>query len=379
MKTRFKILHAESHRQWGGQERRTFNEARWMQAKGHQIIIVAPGSSVLYQKACEQGWETHALDFKKWAMVNDIFRLRAILRQVRPDVLNTHGNTDSKVGLVAAWGLSIPCVIRTRHSTPPVGNSWHNRLLYRRLSDVVFTTAACVSRQIHRDLGVPEERIKTVPSGIDCPADLLDRDVARIRLAEELGLDDHQRFIGFVGRITGSKGVPVLIDAFAAIKDRIPDHHLVIVGDGNLFTELTRQVAERGLQTRIHLLGYRDDPWPYYRAMDIFVLTSLRYEGVPQSMLQAMFAQCAVIGTDVGGIPDIVSHGETGLLVPPEDPARLSEAFLHTIENPDATRKRVASALAEVQREHTLSAMGAKILTVYERTLQAAERDSNSA
>ncbi|WP_054702221.1 glycosyltransferase [Desulfosarcina cetonica] len=312
-------------------------------------------------------------------MVNDIFRLRAILRQVRPDVLNTHGNTDSKVGLVAAWGLSIPCVIRTRHSTPPVGNSWHNRLLYRRLSDVVFTTAACVSRQIHRDLGVPEERIKTVPSGIDCPADLLDRDVARIRLAEELGLDDHQRFIGFVGRITGSKGVPVLIDAFAAIKDRIPDHHLVIVGDGNLFTELTRQVAERGLQTRIHLLGYRDDPWPYYRAMDIFVLTSLRYEGVPQSMLQAMFAQCAVIGTDVGGIPDIVSHGETGLLVPPEDPARLSEAFLHTIENPDATRKRVASALAEVQREHTLSAMGAKILTVYERTLQAAERDSNSA
>jgi len=379
MKRRFTILHTESHRQWGGQERRIFNEARWMSDNGHRIVIVAPNPSPLYENARRQGWETHTLFFKRWGMIQDACRLRSILRKVRPHVLNTHGNTDTKVGLVAAWGLSIPCVIRTRHSTPPVGNSWHNRLLYRRLCNVVFTTASCISRQIHRDIDVPADRIKTLPSGIDCPADLIDHELARINLAGEIGLENDRRFIGFIGRITRGKGMHVLVEAFDRIRERIPDHHLVIIGDGNLFDEINLLVRERNLYDRIHLLGYRDDPWPYYRAMDAFVLTSIRHEGVPQSMLQAMFAECPVIGTDIGGIPDIVSHGKTGLLVPPEDPARLSDAILQTIQDPEATRSRVKEAYRNVQQHHTLAAMGSKILQVYEQMIYGASSASRSA
>jgi glycosyltransferase involved in cell wall biosynthesis len=365
----WKILHTESHRQWGGQERRIFNESRWMRMNGHRIVIVAPKPSPLYDRARRQGWETHALPFKKSGMIRDALRLRTLLRRVRPDVLNTHGNTDSKVGLAAAWGLKIPCVIRTRHSTPAVGNSWYNRLLYRDLCHYVFTTASCITRQLNRDLRVPANRIKTLPSGIDCPGEMIDRESARKRLADEIGVGGGQRFVGFIGRLSAEKGLPVLIDAFDAIKDRLPDHHLVIIGDGDLVAELQARIASKGRQACIHLLGYRDDPWPYFRALDCFVLASSRYEGVPQAMLQAMFAECPVVGTKAGGIPDIVSHGRTGLLVPPDDPRLLAEAILHTIESPAATTQRVASAYRYAKDNHTLEKMGRRILRIYARRL----------
>jgi glycosyltransferase involved in cell wall biosynthesis len=371
MKSVLNILHTESHRQWGGQERRIYNESRWMSMQGHRIIIAAPRSTPLFEIARQEGWERHALPFNKSGMIKDAFLLRAILRNVRPDIFNTHGNTDSKVGLFAAWGLQIPCVIRTRHSTPPVSNSWYNRLLYRKLCHFVFTTADCITRQIRGDLGVPENRIMTLPSGIDCPDQLIDRDDAREKLNIEIGGRRDRRFIGFIGRLSREKGLSVLIDAFAGIMDQVPDHHLVVIGDGDLVDDLQNQIRQRNGESRIHLMGYRDDPWPYFRALDCFVLASSQFEGVPQAMLQAMFAGSPVIGTDVGGIPDIVRHDQTGLLVPPNNPDHLAEAILHTITRPESALMRADNAFQYVSKNHTLAAMGRKIISLYEMHLSA--------
>ena len=106
MKPSLKIVHTESHRQWGGQERRVFNECQWMQQRGHHIILIAPGSSPIYEKAVAAGWEVYPVPFKNLGILSDFFRVRHILKKIQPDVLNTHGNTDSKVGLTAAGGAS---------------------------------------------------------------------------------------------------------------------------------------------------------------------------------------------------------------------------------------------------------------------------------
>ena len=375
MESKLKIVHTESHREWGGQERRVFSEGLWMDRKGHHVVVVAPAQSPLYDRAGEQGWETHAVSFNKFGMIKDACFLRKLLRNMRPDVLNTHGNIDSKVGLCAAWGLGIPCVIRTRHSTPAVSNSWYNRLLYRKLCHHIFTTADCITRQIINDLDVPQDRIATIPSGIDCPDGLIDRRQARHRLANEIGVESDSAFVGFVGRLSGEKGLHVLIDAFAIIEDQLPRHHLVIVGEGGLFAALQEQIRERKNENRVHLLGYRDDPWPYFRAFDCHVLASLEFEGVPQAMLQAMFAGCPVIGTQAGGIPDIVIDRETGLLVPPDNPQRLSEAILKIIQEPEDAEKRAARARQYVWENHTIDAMGEKILRVYR--MQLSEKTEN--
>jgi glycosyltransferase involved in cell wall biosynthesis len=194
-------------------------------------------------------------------------------------------------------------------------------------------------------------------------------------LANEIGVESDSAFVGFVGRLSGEKGLHILIDAFAIIEDQLPRHHLVIVGEGGLFAALQEQIRERKNENRVHLLGYRDDPWPYFRAFDCHVLASSEFEGVPQAMLQAMFAGCPVIGTQAGGIPDIVIDRETGLLVPPDNPQRLSEAILKIIQEPEDAEKRAARARQYVWENHTIDAMGEKILRVYR--MQLSEKTEN--
>jgi len=370
------IMHTESHRSWGGQERRIYNECRFMDKQGHKITIVAPKSTPLFEKARQEGWRVHAISFNKVGMLKDVYHLRALLNDERPDIFNTHGNTDSKVGLTAARRLQLPCVIRTRHSTPSVRNSWYNRLLYGKWCDFVFTTADCITRQISSDLGVPEQRIFTLPSGIDCPDNMIDREDARQKLADEIRVGTDRRFIGFIGRLSNEKGLSVLIDAFAKIMQQISRHHLVIIGDGGMADALQHQIDRLNGNPRIHLMGYRDDPWPYFRALDCFVLASSKYEGVPQAMLQAMFAGSPVVGTDVGGIPDIVSHQQTGILVPPDSPDRLAEAILNTITMPESAIVRSNNAYRFVSQNHTLAAMCRKILSLYEMQLSKHYEDS---
>ncbi|OQX23783.1 MAG: hypothetical protein BWK80_24180 [Desulfobacteraceae bacterium IS3] len=369
MKRGLKILHTESHRQWGGQERRVFTECRWMSQKGHHIILLAPKQSEVYQRGSKEGWEVYDIPFTRIGMLKDFFLVRALLRKVRPDVLNTHGNTDSKVALAAAGGLKIPCVIRSRHSTPAVRNSWYNRLLYRKFSDYIFTTANCITDQLVRDLDVSRDRIFTLPSGMIARSDLPAHEDARQSLSAELGLGAETRFIGFVGRLSNEKGLTFLIEAFFKLRDIILNYHLVLIGQGGFLPRLEAQVRERNLRDRVHFLGYRENTWHYFRAFDCHVLASSKYEGTPQVILQAMFAECPVVGTNAGGIPDVIVHEETGLLVPPDNADLLAEAILKTLRDETSAKRRTRNALHYVHANHTLDKMGEKILEIYRKRL----------
>ncbi len=284
-------------------------------------------------------------------------------------MLNTHGNIDSKVVLAAAAGLGIPCVIRSRHSTPRIKDLWYNRILYRKLSHYIFTSAQFVKDQIVRDLGVPENKVFSLPSGFFVPPDLPEHEESRRALAAELSLSHDTRFIGFVGRLSSEKGLPFLIEAFFKIKDIFPGCHLVLVGKGDLLQRLKQQVQQYSIHDRVHFPGYRDNPWIYFRAYECFMLVSSRYEAAAQVIQQAMYAGCPVIGTDAGGIPDIVIHNETGLLVSPDNTEQLAEAILQTLNYPDAAKRRAEKAFRYICGNHTIDVMGERILGLYERLI----------
>lgn len=362
------IVHTESHTQWGGQEIRIFNECAWMHRRGHRIVIIAPRGACLYRRSLQEGWQTHAVAFRDLGLPADMLRLRHLLRSIRPDVLNTHGNIDSKAGLTAAWGLGIPCVIRSRHHSPPVRPSWYNRMLYRRLCHVVLTTGDIITRQLVSDLDAGHERVITLTSGVSPPHGLPDPGAARRSLSAELGLPEATRFIGCVSLLDPGKGQTVLIDAFRRIVTLFPHHHLVFIGDGRYQSVLERYVPPE-ISGRVHFPGFRENPWPYFRALDCHVLASKRYEGTPQVILQAMFAGCPVVATRTGAIPGIVEHEATGLLAAPEDVRSLADAVERTLRNPKKAAWRAQRALRHVRAHHTLDVMGEKTLTIYQQVM----------
>jgi len=369
------IIHTESHRYWGGQEMRVFNECQWMKKKGHHVILIASKKSKIYPNAKAAGLDVLPMSFNNLTALGDLIRLRGWIKKFKPDVLNTHGNMDAKVGLLAALGMGIPCVIRSRHHSHPVSPSWYNKLMYRYLSHYIFTTADCTSNQIVRDLSVAPNKVVTIASGITPPTSLMDRESARRHLQQELQLAEQVRFLGSVAMLGDWKGHRYIIDGFAEICEAFPSHHLVFVGDGSEMESLKQQCQRLGLTGRVHFTGFRNDPWPFFRAFDLNILASTKNEGIPQGLLQAMYAGCPVIGTFAGGIPDIVQDGVSGLLVDPERSDALAQAMASILRDPEQAAKFGENGSSFVSQNHTIDGMGNRILGFYQKVFSAQTRE----
>lgn len=361
------IIHTESHRYWGGQEMRVFNECQWMKKKGHRPILIASKKSRILPKAKDAGLDVLPMSFNNLTVLGDVLRLRSWLKKYTPDVLNTHGNMDAKVGLLAALGLGVPCVIRSRHHSHPVSSTWYNKLMYRYLSHYIFTTADCTSQQIIRDLSVEPAKVVTVASGITPPASLMDRASAKHRLQQEFHLAEDVRFLGSVAMLGDWKGHRYIIDGFAEIYQAFPSYHMVFVGDGSEMDSLKQQCERLRLTDRVHFTGFIKDPWPFFRAFDLNILASTKNEGIPQGLLQAMYAGCPVIGTWTGGIPDIVEDGQTGLLVDPGSAKALAQAMASILSHPEQATKYSQNGFSFVSQNHTIDRMGNRILELYQR------------
>lgn len=170
----------------------------------------------------------------------------------------------------------------------------------------------------------------------------------------------------FVGRMSAAKGVPVLLDAMAALARTHPEARLTLVGDGPGRAALEARAAELGLGTRVTFAGYRDQDGvaEALGGADIFVLPSFA-EGLPVVLMEALAARCAVVATRIAGIPELVRHGETGLLVPPGEAAALAEAVAQLLDDP-ALRARLAEAgRATVEAEFDLAREPAKLARLF--------------
>jgi glycosyltransferase involved in cell wall biosynthesis len=372
MISHYKIIHTTCHTQWGGLEKRIFNEAVWMHDHGHQVVMVAPGDTPLFKRAKKQGFRVYAMSFDRMKMIANYKDLVRIFSNEQPHILNAHGNADAKVVLPAAKKTGVPCRILSRHISAHVRNSWYNRLLYKKLSHFVFTTADYTTRHLQAVFNLKNTQVFSIPSGIQPPGTLIAKEAARKRLAAELGCDPETRFIGFVGRLSPDKGVSVLLQAFEKVRPSTR-HHLVLAGSGpddyrNHLIDLSQKL---GISQQTHFLGFQEDVWPIYRTLDCKVLPSeningIPFEGVPQALLEAMYCECPVIGSRTGGIPDIIEHGRTGLLFDPGDAVALSERMLETLALETDASERARTALEKVRQHHTIDAMGRNILRIYQ-------------
>jgi glycosyltransferase involved in cell wall biosynthesis len=319
--------------------------------------------------------------------------LQAIIRSERPDLVHTHTSKAGLLGRVAARREGVPAVVHTPH-----GHVFHSyegglksrvfvaaeRWAARKADRLVALTAN--ERDEHLALGVGRpEQWRVIHSGVDfAPFEAARASGVREAARSELGLPPEAPVIGTVGRLVPIKGQCYLLEAFARVREQHPDARLLLVGDGDLRAELESRARDLGLPVigeggtslpgAAQFLGLRRDVARLMAAFDLFALPSLN-EGMGRVLVEAMAMELPCVASRVSGTPDVVAHEETGLLVPPADPAALAAALQRLLANPAEARAMGRAGRGRAVPGFGVEAMLHSLRELYRDTLRRAGRD----
>jgi glycosyltransferase involved in cell wall biosynthesis len=360
----FAILHTEASLGWGGQERRILVEAMAMRQRGHRLAFACDPRGELCRRAREQNFSVTPLTFGGRHNLGAWIGLRRLLSAGAFDILNTHSSLDSWVGTLAWRSLQIrPLLVRTRHLSTRVKNNWPTRWLYQTPAAII-TTGQVTKELLIQRLGVPARRIFSIPTGVEL-AEFAPQEKSR-ELLDQMQIPAEAFVFGSVAVLRSWKGHLYLLEAFHELIQGGARAFLLLVGEGPYRVVIEEKIVELGLRQRVRLAGFRDRVAPWFALMDVFVLASYANEGVPQSLLQALAMARPAVGTTVGGIPEVIVEGDTGLLAPPRDPGALAQAMGRLLANQDYRRELGRRGRELVVERFSLEQMAAEIEAVYE-------------
>ena len=341
--------------------------ARAVRELGHEALILVGGRGPVTEQFEAAGVPVHSLRHLRRSLhpVGDLLALReltCVLRDFAPDLVSTHTAKAGWIGRAAAARLKLPALY-TPHGLP-LGSrfspaaSWLFSLAERAASpwsDAIVCVSEAERRLAFERRIAPPDHLFVVHNGVrDIPPEYRacpDREPVRLCS---------------VARFEHPKDFATLMAALACLKDR--PWTLDLAGDGPLEPEIRRLSAALGIAGRVRFLGYQPDPAPVLAQSQIFVLAS-RSEAFPRSILEAMRAGLPVVATDVGGVSEAVSHGETGLLVPPRDPAALAVAIAELLAAPGVRREFGDRGRGVFERRFGLHHTVGKMLALYAAVL----------
>lgn len=362
------ITHVVENLNRGGLERMVIDLARLQQAQGHRCQLVClfePGS--LAHELDGSGIPVRACGKRRGADLRALARLRGALHEHATEVLHTHNAVAHYHAVWASRGLGIPRVVNTRHGMGVNRRSGRREWLYRRsmvATNVVATVCAAARDDAARRGIAPPPKLQVIPNGIPVRAFRIGSDEARIQLRQMLGVAPDARIVGSVGRLNWTKDQAGLIRAFGMVCAQVPQALLLLIGDGELRTELEQCAVAEGLAGRVRFLGDRSDVRELLRGLDLFVLSSLS-EGYSMALLEASAVALPIVATAVGGNGEIVRDGISGYLVPPRDPAALADAMTVLLRDPARAQAFGAAARAWVEVEGSLETMADRYAAVY--------------
>lgn len=359
----------------GGAEIQVFLLARTLKQRGHQvqvISLVAP--EALEPELAELGIPLHSLNMRPGTPdPRALWRLAAILRAWRPDILHSHMIHANLLGRLVRLFVPVPVQVSTAHSINE-GVRWRE-LAYRLTDPLCDLTTNVSEAAVARYLQIkaaPDGKIRFVPNGLDTQA-FAHRPAEREHLRQELKLDSQFVWLA-AGRFDEAKDYPTMLQAFERLAQTHPDTALVIAGEGRLWPDIRALADTLVCRDRVHLLGNRSDVPALMQAADAYVMSSA-WEGLPMVLLEAAASSLPSVATDVGGNREIVLAGESGLLVPPGDPAALAAAMQQLMAMPETARRQMGEAgRRHVQQHYDLERVVDTWEAIYEELLSRRRR-----
>ena len=294
-----------------------------------------------------------------------VHRLIRVMRAWRPSIVHTHSYV-LRYTLPAGLIAGRPRMVHTVHNLALREVDRFGRLIHRaafRAGAAAVAVSAEVAKSFREVYGADPAAV--IPNGVDL--DRFGHPAADWRRAN--GFDDHDGLIVSVARLEPQKNPLRLIDAFARGLANDPRWRLLLAGGGSLEEEARRHAARLRVDDRVHFLGVRTDVPDLLSACDLFAMAA-GWEGSPMAVIEAMAAGLPVVATAVGGIPELVEHGATGLLVPPGDTAALAESLAALVRDP-GRRAEFAGRARERARNFGVHAMIQSYAQLFERVAGA--------
>jgi len=346
MNKKTSILHIEWSDGWGGQEIRILAESKEFIKRGYTVIIAAQPGSQLLKRANKSNVPTIPLKMNKALNLSAVIKLVYYIKRKSINIVHTHSSVDSRTGGIAGKIAGIK-VVRSRHISVPVSKSFFTWFQYAKIADKLITSGEFIREKLINENNIPPNQIVSAPAGVD--ETLFRFNVESEDIREKFKLKDTYYIIGMVSVIRSWKGHEYVIKAMPNLIKKIPNIHLLIVGDGPVKDQVLELIKKLSLEKYITLTGHQPNPVPFYKVMDIVILPSYAGEATSQTLPQAMLMKIPIVSTNIGGLPEVVINKKTGLVVRPKNSNDIYNNIFEIFSN-----KKLRDSIVKKAEQHAL-------------------------
>lgn len=311
-----------------------------------------------------------------WSDFKALVKLYRIIRQEKPDIVHTHTAKAGAIGRLASWLAGVPIIIHTFH-----GHVFHHYfgkiktrffIQFERWLSIITTRIIVISDSQKYDIVTkfriaPEKKVITIPLGLELERFLLINN-DNFDLKNELTIPKQEFLVSIIGRIVPIKNHELLLKAIKLLRDQQFPVHLCVVGDGELRNQLIASARDKNILKYVHFTGWRLDMEKIYSGIDLLALSSFN-EGTPVAIIEAMASQVPVVATAVGGVPDLIVHGETGLLSASNDANDFAEKIKQILMNPELKFQIIQKARKSVEQKYHYKRLINDIQKFYEKLI----------
>ncbi len=356
-------LHVDTARSWRGGQNQVLLTVLGLRAQGHRTALVAHPDGELRRRAAE-GPDLIPIASSGEMGFRAAWQLSRVLKMLRPTVVHAHdAHAVAMVALARSFGRldPLPRFVVSRRVDFHIRRNAFSRWKYAQVD--LFLCASNAIRTMLVGDGVPTERAMTLHEGVDLEHVAA---VPRLDVHAELWLPSGAPIVGNVAALVPHKGHRYLIEAAATVVRQVPDTRFVILGTGELEATLRTQITHLHLERHVLLAGFRPDALSLQKGFDLFAMSSVT-EGLGTVLLDAMAIGQAVVATRAGGIPEVVAHEQTGVLVPPRDADALAAAIVRLLGDADRRAQLGVAGRERVRASFSVERMVQATLDAYVR------------
>jgi glycosyltransferase involved in cell wall biosynthesis len=361
-----KILHINTERTWRGGEQQTLNLLTGLAKRGVASHLVCQGGSPMEERARHAGIDVFPIAMRGEVDLAAAYQIRHQIKKFEYNIVHSHTSHAQSLVFLASIGTGTTRLVTRRVDFSIFRHSFLklSGIKYRYTADYYIAISRKIKEVLIND-GIPGDRIFVVHSGID-PQRFMQ--ATKAGLLSEFAIKENQKVVINVAHLAGHKGQKYLVQAIPQVLDRLPDTRFIIVGEGELMSELKETAADLGLERELFFTGFREDVADFYQMADLCVMSSVE-EGLGTAVLDALALAKPVVATRAGGLPEIIEDGKTGRLVAPADPLALADGIIDMLTRADAAKAMAREGQAMVQSCFSIDSMVDNNIQVYEKVM----------